>query len=116
MFNILFVFHWVVNYISITSTYIALVEKGLVIQNFGNSSIKIEKNYFAIKPSGVNLNKLKLNDIPIIRISDGKTFFNKLKPSVDTPIHQEIYKKCPLQIQRQLIRLTLTTKKNPHRM
>ena len=71
---------------------ISLVEKGLVVQNFGNSSIKIEKNYFAIKPSGVNLNKLKLNDIPIIRISDGKTFFSKLRPSVDSPIHQEIYK------------------------
>ena len=69
-----------------------LLEKGLLIQSFGNSSIRINKNYFIIKPSGVNLKSLKTNDIPLIRISDGKIFTNKFKPSVDTPIHHQIYK------------------------
>ena len=69
-----------------------LIAKGLVIQNFGNASIKIDSDYFAIKPSGVDLNKLKENDVPLISISDGKVVNGKLKPSVDTNIHLQIYK------------------------
>ena len=57
----------------------------MVIQNYSNSSIKIDRNYFVIKPSGVNLNKLKEN-VPLISISDGKVVNGKLKPSVDTNI------------------------------
>ncbi len=68
-------------------------EKKLVFQSFGNSSIRINKHYFVIKPSGIKPNKLKIKDMPIIKISDGKKIKGKLNPSVDTPIHQEIYKK-----------------------
>ena len=37
---------------------IRLIEKNLSIQTFSNVSIKIDKNYFVIKPSGVEPKKL----------------------------------------------------------
>ena len=40
----------------------------------------------------MDLNKLKENDVPLISISDGKVVNGKLKPSVDTNIHLQIYK------------------------
>ena len=71
---------------------ILLETKKLIFQSFGNVSIKLDSNHIAIKPSGFPLKNLKLNNMPIIRISDGKLITNKLKPSVDTPTHIEIYK------------------------
>ena len=51
---------------------IRLVEKELSIQTFSNVSVKIDKNYFAIKPSGVVPKKIDIKECPIIRIKDGK--------------------------------------------
>ncbi len=72
---------------------IALVQKKLVIYNFGNVSIRIDDNHFVIKPSGAVLSKLKPKDMPVIRISSEKKIYGNLKPSTDTPTHLEIYKK-----------------------
>ena len=68
-------------------------EKKLVIQNFGNVSLRYDENHFIIKPSGVNLNKVKANSFPLINIKNGKSVFGNLKPSSDTQTHLEIYKK-----------------------
>ena len=38
---------------------ILLVQKKLVIYNFGNVSIRIDDDHFVIKPSGAVLSKLK---------------------------------------------------------
>jgi len=70
-----------------------LVEKKLVIQSFGNVSVRYDANHFLIKPSGVNLNKIKPSDVPLISIKSGKKVLGKLKPSMDTATHLEIYKK-----------------------
>ena len=70
-----------------------LINKKLVIHNFGNVSVRIDENHFLIKPSGAVLSKLKPKDIPIIKISTGKKIYGNLKPSTDTPTHLEIYKK-----------------------
>ena len=70
-----------------------IVEKKLSIQNFGNVSLKIDDEHFVIKPSGVNLYKIKVNDMPVIKIKNGNKIFGKLKPSSDTNTHLEIYKK-----------------------
>lgn len=67
-----------------------LLEKKLVFQNFGNLSIKLNETSIIIKPSGVDLNKVKFKDYPIVRM-DG-SYKNFLKPSVDTNFHLEIYK------------------------
>ena len=71
---------------------INLVLKGLALHTFGNVSSRIDKNYFTIKPSGANLQQLKYNNYPIIRISDNKKVKGKLKPSSDTPTHSLLYK------------------------
>ena len=72
---------------------IKLIKKKLVIHNFGNVSIRIDKNHFVIKPSGAQLTKLKPQDMPVINIISGKKVKGNLKPSTDTPTHLEIYKK-----------------------
>ena len=64
----------------------------LQFQNFGNLSLRINNELFVIKPSGVNLKKTKYQDYPIISLR-GKKIKNKLKPSVDTDFHLEVYKK-----------------------
>ena len=56
---------------------IRLVEKELSIQTFSNVSVRIDKNYFVIKPSGIPPKKINVNDCPIIRISNGKKVFGK---------------------------------------
>ena len=71
---------------------IELVKKKLSIQTFSNVSIRIDKNYFTIKPSWVVPAKIKLKDCPIIRISDGKKVKGKYNPSTDTPTHQILFK------------------------
>ena len=71
---------------------IRLIEKNLSIQTFSNVSIKIDKNYFVIKPSGVEPKKIDINECPVIRIKDGKKVFGKYNPSTDTPTHQVLYK------------------------
>lgn len=70
-----------------------LIDKKLVIQSFGNVSVRYDANHFLIKPSGVNLNKIKPSDVPLINIKSGKKVLGKLKPSMDTATHLEIYKK-----------------------
>ena len=74
---------------------INLAKSSLVIHSFGNISSRIDKNYFTIKPSGVDLSNLKYTDYPIIRISDNKKIKGKLNPSTDTPTHCLLYKKYP---------------------
>ena len=70
-----------------------LIEKKLVIHNFGNVSIRIDDKYFIIKPSGAILKNLKPSDMPVVNILSGKKIAGKLNPSTDTPTHLEIYKK-----------------------
>jgi L-ribulose-5-phosphate 4-epimerase len=70
-----------------------LIKKRLVIHNFGNVSLRVDKDHFIIKPSGANLSTLKPADMPIINIQSKKKIKGKLKPSTDTPTHLEIYKK-----------------------
>jgi L-ribulose-5-phosphate 4-epimerase len=70
-----------------------LIKKKLVIHNFGNVSLRIDKEHFVIKPSGAKLAKLKPQDMPIINIKSGKKVKGNLRPSTDTPTHLEIYKK-----------------------
>ena len=70
-----------------------LIKKNLVIQNFGNVSIRINRDHFVIKPSGINMSNVNKSDIPVININNGKKIKGNLKPSSDTLTHLEIYKK-----------------------
>ena len=67
-----------------------LMESKLVIQNFGNVSVRHE-NHIIITPSGVDLKKISFNKMVPVNIFDGK-YTGRLKPSSDTPTHIELYK------------------------
>ena len=61
-----------------------LPKLGLVIYTFSNvSCIDRKKGVFAIKPSGVDYDKLTPEDIVIVGL-DGKIADGKLRPSSDT--------------------------------
>jgi Ribulose-5-phosphate 4-epimerase and related epimerases and aldolases len=67
----------------------------LVTFTWGNvSGIDREKGLFVIKPSGVDYDKLKPEDIVIVGL-DGKIADGKLRPSSDTNTHLELYKAFP---------------------
>ena len=62
-----------------------LLDSGLVFNSFGNLSVRCQSS-FIIKPSGVNLQKIHFSKM----CNYAKK--NILKPSVDSPIHHEIYR------------------------
>jgi L-ribulose-5-phosphate 4-epimerase len=68
-------------------------EIGLVFDSFGNTSIR-HNDLCLIKPSGINLEKFKRNDVSVVEIKSNKLLYGK-KPSVDLPLHLELYKKYP---------------------
>lgn len=68
-----------------------LPELNLVTFTWGNvSAYDEETGYFAIKPSGVDYDKLKAEDIVIVDL-DGKVVEGDLNPSSDTPTHAYLY-------------------------
>ena len=69
-----------------------LIKKQLAIQTFGNVSQRLDKNYFTIKPSGINLNTINPKNFNVINISSGKIVEGKLNPSSDTETHRILYK------------------------
>lgn len=72
-----------------------LVKHGLVIFTWGNASgIDRQKGLFVIKPSGVDYNVMKADDMVVLDL-DGNVVEGKLKPSSDMPTHLELYKAFP---------------------
>ena len=67
-----------------------LLNYKLSIQNFGNVSLRM-KNYFLIKPSGIDLNKIKSEELSKVSIKNNFNFNNKYKPSSDTATHKKLY-------------------------
>lgn len=72
-----------------------LPKMGLVVFTWGNvSAIDREKGIIAIKPSGVEYDHLKLEDIVLVDLN-GKVVEGHYKPSSDTSTHLELYKAFP---------------------
>jgi len=72
-----------------------LVKYGLVVLTWGNASgIDREKNLAVIKPSGVDYNKLSIEDMVVVDLN-GKVVEGDKRPSSDTPTHLELYKAFP---------------------
>ena len=70
-----------------------LPKKGLVLFTWGNvSGIDREKNLIVIKPSGVDYETMKVEDMVVVDL-DGNVVEGELNPSSDTPTHIELYKK-----------------------
>ena len=72
-----------------------LPKYGLVTFTWGNvSQIDRETGYFAIKPSGVDYDKLTPEDMVIMDL-EGNKIEGRYNPSSDTPTHLELYKAFP---------------------
>lgn len=71
-----------------------LPKHGLVTFTWGNvSEIDRTAGVIAIKPSGVEYDKLKPEHIVVLDLNSGEIVDGKLNPSSDTPTHIELYKR-----------------------
>ena len=72
-----------------------LPKRGLITYTWGNvSGIDRETGYFVIKPSGVDYDDLKPEDMVVMDL-EGNKIEGKYKPSSDTATHIELYKAFP---------------------
>ena len=72
---------------------IALVKHGLVIFTWGNvSGIDRKQELMVIKPSGVDYDNMKVEDMVVVSLETGKVVEGELKPSSDTPTHLVLYR------------------------
>ena len=70
-----------------------LVRRGVVIYTWGNvSGIDREKGLVVIKPSGVDYDGMKPDDMVVVDLNTGETVEGIWKPSSDTATHLEIYR------------------------
>lgn len=73
-----------------------LVAKGVVIYTWGNvSGISDDRKYMVIKPSGVDYDKMKADDMVVVNVETGENVEGKWKPSSDTATHLELYRSFP---------------------
>ncbi len=71
----------------------ALVKHGLVIFTWGNvSAIDRKEGLIVIKPSGVSYDEMKVEDMVVVSLDEGKVVEGNLKPSSDTPTHLVLYR------------------------
>ena len=72
-----------------------LPKRGLVTYTWGNvSGLDRESGLFVIKPSGVEYEELKPEDLVVMDL-DGNQIEGELNPSSDTKTHLELYKAFP---------------------
>ena len=73
-----------------------LVKHNLVIFTWGNvSGIDREKGLVVIKPSGVDYDVMKAEDMVVVDLETGKVVEGDLNPSSDTPTHLVLYRAFP---------------------
>ncbi|MCA0386525.1 MAG: class II aldolase/adducin family protein [Firmicutes bacterium] len=72
-----------------------ILKTALVYGTWGNVSVRIpDEDLIAITPSGVDYEKLQPENIPIIDL-EGNLIDGNMKPSIELPLHIEIYKNRP---------------------
>lgn len=73
-----------------------LVRYGLVIFTWGNvSGIDRERGLVVIKPSGVDYETMRPEDMVVVDLNTGKVVEGNLRPSSDTPTHLALYRAWP---------------------
>jgi L-ribulose-5-phosphate 4-epimerase len=67
-------------------------KRGLAIYTFGNASaLDAARGVMAIKPSGVEYERLTVDDLVVLDLA-GKVVEGRLRPSSDTPTHLVLYR------------------------
>lgn len=70
-----------------------IVKAGLVVLTWGNASAADRRaGVMAIKPSGVDYERLRPEDIVVLSLDDGRVVGGALRPSSDTPTHLHLYR------------------------
>ena len=73
-----------------------LAARGVVIYTWGNvSGIDREQGLVVIKPSGVDYEGMKPEDMVVVDLMTGKTVEGRWNPSSDTKTHLELYRRYP---------------------
>ena len=73
-----------------------LPRRGLVTYTWGNvSGIDWERGLVVIKPSGVEYDALRPEDLVVVSLESGERVEGTLNPSSDTPTHLELYRAFP---------------------
>lgn len=73
-----------------------LVKRGVVIYTWGNvSGVDRDSNLVVIKPSGVNYDDMKPEDMVVVDLATGDTVDGDYRPSSDTATHLELYRALP---------------------
>ena len=73
-----------------------LIRRGVVIYTWGNVSwIERKKGLIVIKPSGMDYDGMKPEDMVVVDLMTGKKVEGQYKPSSDTPTHLELYRAFP---------------------
>ena len=73
-----------------------LPRRGLVTYTWGNvSGIDRERGLVVIKPSGVEYDALRPEDLVVVSLESGERVEGTLNPSSDTPTHLELYRAVP---------------------
>ena len=75
---------------------IELVRLGLVVYTWGNvSGIDRTLGLVVIKPSGVDYDTMRADDMTVVDLTTGEVVEGNLKPSSDTPTHLVLYRAFP---------------------
>lgn len=73
-----------------------LAAKGVVTYTWGNvSGIDRDKGFVVIKPSGVDYDGMRPEDMTVVDLVSGSTVEGRWRPSSDTATHLELYRKYP---------------------
>ncbi len=73
-----------------------LPKHGLVTLTWGNvSGVDRERGLMVIKPSGVEYDRMTVDDMVVVSLDTGERVEGKWKPSSDTKTHLELYRAFP---------------------
>ena len=73
-----------------------LVRRGVVIYTWGNvSAVDRERGLMVIKPSGVEYDQMRPEDMVVVDLATGETVEGRWKPSSDTKTHLALYRAFP---------------------
>lgn len=73
-----------------------LKARGIVIYTWGNvSGIDRKSGMFVIKPSGIDYDQMKPEDMVVVDLATGNKVEGKWEPSSDTKTHLELYQAFP---------------------
>ena len=74
-----------------------LARSGLIVLTFGNASgVDREAGVLAIKPSGVDYDQMRPEQMVIVALETGEIVEGDLRPSSDTPTHWILYREFEL--------------------